>query len=320
MARKKTAADPTGDLAPRPRGHRSLVTKRDLQAYRRRLEAELAELRAQRADLEESTEASLADATGEVGFDEEFADAGSFTFERERDLSLVDNAKDLIDKVEHALARIDSGSFGRCEACGGAVDAERLDALPYATLCLADAQARPAAVTMAEPGATGRSRRALALYGTAAVVLALDQLTKHLVVSNLAGRPPVDLVDDVVQLRYTTNSGGAFSLLTGAPLFFGIMALVIIGGIVYASRRAQPLSMLVILGLILGGALGNLTDRLLRGDALLRGEVVDFIKVGIWPVFNLADSCVVVGGILLALFLGKAERESEQAPADTDRA
>jgi signal peptidase II len=173
---------------------------------------------------------------------------------------------------------------------------------------------------MAEPGATGRYRRALALYGTAAVVLALDQLTKHLVVSNLAGRPPVDLVDDVVQLRYTTNSGGAFSLLTGAPLFFGIMALVIIGGIVYASRRAQPLSLLVILGLILGGALGNLTDRLLRGDALLRGEVVDFIKVGIWPVFNLADSCVVVGGILLALFLGKAERESEQAPADTDRA
>ena len=175
-------------------------------------------------------------------------------------------------------------------------------------------------MTVAEAGARGRSKRALALYGTAAAVLALDQLTKHLVVSNLAGRPPVDLVGDVVQLRYTTNSGGAFSLLTGAPLFFGIMAMVIIGGIVYASRRAQPLAILVILGLILGGALGNLTDRLLRGDALLRGEVVDFIKVGIWPVFNLADSCVVVGGILLAIFLGRAELESEQAPADTDRA
>src|ERR671920_2429023 len=119
MARKKSpGAEPGGaDLAPRARGHRSLVTKRDLQAYRRRLEAELAELRSQRADLEESTEASLADATGEVGFDEEFADAGSFTFERERDLSLVDNARDLIDKVEHALGRIDAGTFGRCEAC-----------------------------------------------------------------------------------------------------------------------------------------------------------------------------------------------------------
>jgi DnaK suppressor protein len=151
--RKRTSAGSTASTsagpasagaqpAPRPRGHRSLVTKRDLQGYRRRLEAELAELRGQRADLEESTEASLADATGEVGFDEEFADAGSFTFERERDLSLVDNAKDLIDKVEHALGRIDAGKFGRCEACGGAIEAERLDALPYATLCLADARQR----------------------------------------------------------------------------------------------------------------------------------------------------------------------------------
>jgi signal peptidase II len=157
----------------------------------------------------------------------------------------------------------------------------------------------------------------LAIYGTAALVLALDQLTKHLVVVNLAGRPPVDLVGSFVQLRYTTNSGGAFSLLTGAPLFFGIMAIVIVGGIIYASRRAQPLSMLVVLGLILGGALGNLTDRLFRGEGLLRGEVVDFVKVGIWPVFNLADSCVVVGGILLALLLGRAERDAEQAPADS---
>ena len=159
----------------------------------------------------------------------------------------------------------------------------------------------------------------LALYGTAAVVLALDQLTKHLVVTNLAGRPPVDLIGEVVQLRYTTNSGGAFSLLTGAPLFFGIMAIVIVGGIIYASRRAKPLSLLVVLGLVLGGALGNLTDRLLRDEGLLRGEVVDFVKVGWWPVFNVADSCVVVGGILLAILLGRAEREPEQTPADRDR-
>ena len=145
MARKRSAGatvTPGAGLASRPRGHRSLVTKRDLQAYRRRLEAELAELHGQCADLEESTEASLADATGEVGFDEEFADAGSFTFERERDLSLVGNARDLIDKVEQALARIDAGRFGRCEACGGAIEAERLDALPYTTLCLADARQR----------------------------------------------------------------------------------------------------------------------------------------------------------------------------------
>jgi DnaK suppressor protein len=145
MARRKTAgaaAATEAEPAPRARGHRSPVSRRDLQAYRRRLEAELAELQHQRADLEEATEVSLADATGEVGFDEEFADAGSFTFERERDLSLVDNARDLIAKVEHALGRIEAGSFGRCEACGGAIEAERLDALPYATLCLVDARRR----------------------------------------------------------------------------------------------------------------------------------------------------------------------------------
>jgi DnaK suppressor protein len=143
MARKKSPGAATGaEPVPRARGHRSLVTKRDLQAYRRRLEAELAELNSQRAELEESTGASLVDATGEVGFDEEFADAGSFTFQRERDLSLVGNARDLIDKVEDALARIEAGEFGRCEACGGPIEAERLDALPYATLCLADARQR----------------------------------------------------------------------------------------------------------------------------------------------------------------------------------
>ena len=172
---------------------------------------------------------------------------------------------------------------------------------------------------MADPAAAPRPARMLALYGTAAAVLALDQLLKHLVVANLAGRPPVDLVGSFVQLRYTTNSGGAFSLLTGAPLFFGVMAIAIIGGIVYASRRTEPLSMLLVLGLALGGALGNLTDRLFRGDELLRGEVVDFVKVGIWPVFNLADSCIVVGGLLLAIFLGRAdrtERERGRGPAD----
>jgi RNA polymerase-binding protein DksA len=150
MAPRKTAA--TGkrpavklaagaEAAPR-RGHRSVVAKRDLRAYRERLVGELAELTGQRDGLEEATGASMAEASGEVGFDEEPADAGSYTFERERDLSLVDNVKDLIQKVQHALARIDDGSYGRCEACGGPIEAERLEALPYATLCLADARRR----------------------------------------------------------------------------------------------------------------------------------------------------------------------------------
>jgi RNA polymerase-binding transcription factor DksA len=144
VARKRAgkAGDAPSGPAPRPRGHRSIVTKRDQQAYRKRLEAELAELNGQRDDLEEATNSSMAEAAGEVGFDEEWADAGSYTFERERDLSLVGNVKDLIEKVRHALARIDDGSYGRCEACGQPIEADRLDALPYATLCLADARLR----------------------------------------------------------------------------------------------------------------------------------------------------------------------------------
>jgi RNA polymerase-binding protein DksA len=151
MARKKTASTPRrppaqraaeAGPAPRQRGHRSIVTRRDLRAYRKRLEGELAELNGQRRDLEEATGASMSETSGEVGFDEEYADAGSYTFERERDLSLVDNVKDLIEKVQRALARIDDGSYGRCEACGEPIEAERLDALPYTTLCLVDARRR----------------------------------------------------------------------------------------------------------------------------------------------------------------------------------
>jgi signal peptidase II len=150
--------------------------------------------------------------------------------------------------------------------------------------------------------------RTVVLYGTAVLVLGCDQLIKYLVVRHLAGRPPVRLIGDFLELRYATNSGGAFSLLTGAPVFFALMAIVVIAGILYASRHARGLPIAVALGLLLGGAVGNLLDRLLRGDHPLRGEVVDFIKVGPWPLFNLADSCIVIGGILLALLLGRPER------------
>ncbi|HEX9343785.1 MAG TPA: TraR/DksA C4-type zinc finger protein [Actinomycetota bacterium] len=115
-------------------------TTPDLDRLRERLEAELAELTGQRDDLEAASASD--DAAGELGFAEEFADVGSYTFERERDQSLADNVRDLIDKVEAALARLRDGSYGRCEKCGQPIEPERLEALPYATLCLADARRR----------------------------------------------------------------------------------------------------------------------------------------------------------------------------------
>jgi signal peptidase II len=153
-----------------------------------------------------------------------------------------------------------------------------------------------------------RAGRLAWVYGTAAVVVVLDQLTKWLVVRQLGGGRPLRLLGSFVELRYTTNSGGAFSLLTGAPLFFALTAAVIVGGIVYAARRAEGRALLFALGLLLGGAVGNLLDRLLRGGVPLHGEVVDFVKVGPWPVFNLADSCITIGGLLLAFLLSRPEQ------------
>jgi RNA polymerase-binding protein DksA len=79
--------------------------------------------------------------TGEAGFDEEYADAGTATFERERDLSIENNVKDLIQKIDRALGRIDAGTFGLCERCGKPIEKARIKALPYANLCIKDAQA-----------------------------------------------------------------------------------------------------------------------------------------------------------------------------------
>jgi signal peptidase II len=172
-------------------------------------------------------------------------------------------------------------------------------------------------------GTMGRRRIAL-VYGTALVVLVLDQLTKWLVVQRLAGREPLQLVGSFVQLRYTTNSGGAFSLLTGFPLFFGIMAIAVMVAITVYARRITSSPTLFTLGLLLGGALGNFADRLLRGDGLFRGEVVDFVDVGSFPVFNVADSCITIGAILLAILLTVGERRQAnrhtQEPGDAERA
>jgi DnaK suppressor protein len=136
MARKHTAGLAA---APATTGTSPVVGPELLDAYRLRLRAELDELVTQVHDLEEAADAA---ASGEVGFDEEYADAGTITFERERDLSLSQNAQDLIEKIERALDRMDQGTFGRCEACGQPIEPERLDALPYAVHCLADARRR----------------------------------------------------------------------------------------------------------------------------------------------------------------------------------
>jgi signal peptidase II len=137
-------------------------------------------------------------------------------------------------------------------------------------------------------------------YGVAVAVYLADRLTKLWAENALAGRPPISVVPGALRLRFTTNSGGAFSLGTSAPLLFVGASVVVIAIIVVLSVRLERALVAVALGLVLGGALGNLTDRIVRGPDL-RGRVVDFIDLHVWPVFNLADSAIVVGAVVLLI-------------------
>jgi len=121
---------------------KAIFSPNELEEFRTALEREKAELEAQLAELEESSFASpQSDISGEVAFDEEYADSGTATFERERDLSLENNIRDLLDKIGKALARMDNGTYGICERCGKPIEKARLKALPYANLCIKDKQA-----------------------------------------------------------------------------------------------------------------------------------------------------------------------------------
>jgi RNA polymerase-binding transcription factor DksA len=122
---------------------RATYTKKELDDLRERLVAEREELQTQLTTIEEESFASSqSDISGEVSFDEENADAGTFTFERERDLSIENNVRDLLGKVDRALARMDEGTYGRCSRCGKPIEKARVKALPYVDLCLKDAQAQ----------------------------------------------------------------------------------------------------------------------------------------------------------------------------------
>ncbi|MBI4260603.1 MAG: signal peptidase II, partial [Actinobacteria bacterium] len=153
---------------------------------------------------------------------------------------------------------------------------------------------------MALEGTRDRFRTAAWLYGAAGLVYVLDRVTKLVVEAELAGRPPIELIPGVLHLTFTENPGGAFSLFGGAPwLFFGA-SVVVAAIIVVASFRIGGALLPAAMGLVLGGALGNLTDRIVRGPGV-SGKVVDFIDFQVWPVFNVADSAIVVGALLIVL-------------------
>lgn len=159
-----------------------------------------------------------------------------------------------------------------------------------------------------------RRRAAIALFAAAAGAFAVDRVTKLWAERSLPG-DPLDLIPGVLTLRFTTNSGGAFSLFSEVPWFFALVSAAISLLIVITAFRHVDRVVGIALGLVLGGAVGNLTDRLVRGDGDL-GEVVDFIDLHVWPVFNLADSAIVVGAGLLALASWRRERAARAVDGD----
>ena len=121
---------------------RTPLSQKEIQELKAQLLSERKDLEAQYKELEESSfGTNQSELTGEMGFDEEYADAGTATFERERDLSLVNNLRDLMERIDKALGKIEDGTYGLCDRCGKPIEKPRLKALPYANLCIKDKQA-----------------------------------------------------------------------------------------------------------------------------------------------------------------------------------
>ena len=151
---------------------------------------------------------------------------------------------------------------------------------------------------------------------TALVVVVLDQISKGLAVAHLESGRDISLIGSLLKLSFARNSGAAFSVGTSATLLFTALAVAACVGIIWFSKRITSVAWAVVFGAILGGALGNLLDRIFRAPQKMQGHVVDFIELPNYPIFNLADSaifCATIAGIILtvrAVPITKPEDES----------
>ncbi len=158
------------------------------------------------------------------------------------------------------------------------------------------------------------------LAAVAAFVLAADAISKALVVAHLREDQPVHLIGNVLMLWLTRNPGAAFSVGTGETVVFTVIAFGVIVYIARTARKLYSLGWAIALGLLLGGAMGNLSDRIFRAPGLFRGDVVDWIAVTrFYPIFNLADSAIVCGGILTVILAMRGQHldgtRGDAAPA-----
>ncbi len=170
-----------------------------------------------------------------------------------------------------------------------------------------------------------KPRRVGLLAAIAGTVVALDLLTKIIVVATIDPNEPVKVLGGLVYFSLIRNPGAAFSMATGMTWLLALVAIVVVVVIIRMAPRLRSTPWAVSLGLVLGGAIGNLIDRIFRAPGILQGHVVDFVSVfgpnaEYFPVFNVADSAITIGGISLVItallgidFDGTSTRKAKSA-------
>ncbi len=135
------------------------------------------------------------------------------------------------------------------------------------------------------------------LFATAWTIWLFDFLTKSWALQSLNSNPR-QIIGTLLQFTLVHNSGAAFSFATGFTLIFSLLALTVVGAVIYYASRITSRGWQVAIGLLLGGVLGNLTDRIFREPSFLSGHVIDWIQIPHWPVFNLADSAISTAALI----------------------
>ncbi len=163
-------------------------------------------------------------------------------------------------------------------------------------------ETQPDAPTSTAGASARRTARRLGVFAAVAVTTyALDLVTKVVAVAELQDRPPVRVVGDLLQLTLVRNPGAAFSTGTSYTLVLSLIAVAAVLVVLYVARTLSDRLWAIGLGCLLGGVLGNLTDRLFRAPGPLRGHVVDWIQLPNWPVFNVADICIDVAAVVIVV-------------------
>ena len=313
-------ASKTGtEAAPKPKPVNPFDAK-FLDGQRSLLLEERAKLVGQADHLEAEAAQLMEDLDpGDVQFDDESGEGDSLVVERERDLALSGQARQTVAEIDAALRRIDEGTYGLSVVSGRPIPKERLRAHPVGDRAGRGEGRRPRHPPLSSrvsddrsPEARSPGRGQLGVAIAVAVLVVAARSAHQVVGAGAAGDGDIDVVW-TLRFHLTFNSGMAFSQGRGLGPVIGALGLVVVVVLLVSARKGTSKLGAVAVGMVVGGAVGNLLDRLFRsGDGFLQGRVVDFIDFQWWPVFNVADMAVVIGGILLVVSAWSGTRQPAQ--------